>query len=195
MRSFHRYLTWVIALLCSSSLYAQSNPKEEFVILQPNEVKVNLVNSIFLKTPSISYERILKPDLGVGGNLGFNLGNASETSWIPKFLSMAFVHWYFGGSTRSQQKAGAGFFIGVNTALNAVHYLKDDSPTSTSKMVLKDKTGAAWGLGLDLGWKYITHSGWAGELGWSAGRYLVKPSEGLGSEVYGTFFISIGKRF
>ena len=182
------FLLWLTPNISS----AQDVMESDDVIVKPNEIKVDLLTSILLKRPTVAYERILMPDLGVGANLGVGLGEGDEFGSDAKFHSSVFARWYFGGSSRSQNRAGAGFFMGANTALSVINgtvSTQTDNGVSISKA-----NQTAWGLGLELGWKYVTRNNWVGESGFRLGRYLAVPANSS-ETVYGTYFITIGKRF
>ena len=149
-----------------------------------NELKINLPISIFASYPEISYERILSPDMSVGASLGVGLQKGYypvNMSFIPHF------RWFFGGNSKSMEKAGSGFFIEANGALlsrfdkKEVHY--DGVSTSTEESTF----GA--GLGMAIGWKYLSRSNWVGDIFIGGGRDFANDSG------YPRLGISIGKRF
>jgi hypothetical protein len=149
-----------------------------------NELKLNLGTTIFGSFPEISYERILNSDISIGTSLGFGL----ENDLYPlNFEVIPYVRWFFGGGSESLQKYGAGFFIEANAAffsteINDVDYDYGSVSTDT-------KYSAGAGLGIAMGWKYLTRNNWVGELNFGVGRDFVNDG------AYPRLGISIGKRF
>lgn len=143
-----------------------------------NEVKLNLGNTIIWTYPEISYERIVSEDFSFGASLGVNI---DSDIYPVKFGLMPYARWFFGGSSKSLQKYGAGFFIEANGALLSQDTHVEDSSNSSSEF------GA--GLGLALGWKYLSRNNWVGEIYYGAGRVFV--NDGF----YPRVGITIGKRF
>lgn len=149
-----------------------------------NEVKLNLGTSIFALFPEVSYERILNTDLSVGASIGFS----ADTDEIPvNVLFTPYVRWFFGGNSESLSRYAAGFFIEANGGilsrrLGSYEYRGENS-------TLEEKNVMGGGLGLALGWKYLTARNWVGEIYLGLGRDFVN------DEAYPRLGVSIGKRF
>ncbi len=164
-----KLLILMIAVCLGHALYAQSGA--DFTT-KKNEVSLNLPIAIFASFPEISYERILAEDMGVGLSMAFAL----EEEYLElDFIATPYARWYFGGSMDSAKRYAAGFFIEANGAIF----------TSDS---YKKKTG--YGLGLAVGWKFVTNGNWTGQIFAGAGRNFNK-----GKEAYPRLGITIGKRF
>ncbi len=151
-------------------LFAQSN-----VGFTPakNEVSLNLPIAIFAAFPEISYERILSEDMGVG----LSGAVAADGTFIDmKFMLTPYLRWYFSGSSESERKYGAGFFVEANTSI------------FTSKKHVVNETG--FGLGLALGWKFVSSGNWTGQIYVGAGRNFAD-----GVKIYPRLGITVGKRF
>ncbi|MDD2512810.1 MAG: hypothetical protein PHH64_02840 [Proteiniphilum sp.] len=149
-----------------------------------NELKLNLATSIFSSMPEITYERILHTDLSLGASALVSLepdDNDLNLALIP------YMRWFFGGNTESLQKCGAGFFIELNGALLSTDIDENVYENETYVTHSKGTTGA--GLGLALGWKYLTRNNWVGELYGGAGRDF------MNDDAYPRVGITIGKRF
>lgn len=146
--------------------------------LPQNEIKLNLGTTIIGLYPEISYERILSEDFSLGTALGASL---SEDEYPLYFGLMPYARWFFGGSASNLQKYGAGFFIEANGALLSQKEYLDGAASPTSEI------GA--GLGLALGWKYLTRNHWIGELYFGGGRDFVNDGG------YLRLGVTIGKRF
>jgi len=141
-----------------------------------NEVKLNLPTTIFYSFSEITYERVLSADFSVGGSLGVAL---EPDKYLVDFAVIPYIRWFFGGNAKNLQKYGAGFFIEANGAIVS---------TNESRYDMRSE----WlpGLGLAIGWKYLSHNNWVGELYLGAGCY--SESDYVG---YPRLGISIGKRF
>lgn len=141
-----------------------------------NEVKLNLPTTIFYSFSEITYERILSAYFSVGGSLGVAL----EPGRYPlDFAMIPYVRWFLGGNAKNLQKYGAGFFIEGNGAI-----------VSTNRDAYDLQSEVFPGVGLAIGWKYLTRNNWVGELYFGAGPY--PDSDYVG---YPRVGISIGKRF
>ena len=174
--------TLAIALLVSSTAFSQ---KTHHVLgwkisrdIPQNEVKVNLGTTIFGLYPEVSYERIISEDFSLGITAGVGL---NEDDYPLNFAIMPYTRWFFGGNSKNLQKYGAGFFIEANAAILEHGEDYDDAGNLSSEF------GA--GLGLALGWKYLTKNNWVGEFYLGGGRDFVNDG------AYPRMGISIGKRF
>ncbi len=155
---------------------------------QLNEVKLNLGTTIFGLHPEISYERILGEDFGLGASAGINL---NSDDYPLNFAFTPYARWYFGGSAANLQKYGAGFFIEANGSLFSERIPKTVFISTDGYSGVTSNTENAFGagLGLGIGWKYLTRNNWVGEFLLGVGRDFV--NEGA----YPRLGISIGKRF
>ena len=148
-----------------------------------NELKLNLGTTIFGSFPEISYERIptlisvLVPHWDLAWRMIYILLILKSS---PMSVGSSVV-------VPSLQKYGAGFFIEANAAffsteINDVDYDYGSVSTDT-------KYSAGAGLGIAMGWKYLTRNNWVGELNFGVGRDFVNDG------AYPRLGISIGKRF
>ena len=158
---------------------------EPEALIKRNEVKLNLPVTIFFLHPEITYERIISEDFGVGGSLGFNPGS---DDYPIDFMLAPFARWYFGGSYTSKQRYGAGFFVEMNGGMfykEEPYYelLDGDFYSGTQENVF----GA--GLGIAIGWKYVTANNWVADIYYGIGRDFVN------SGGYPRIGITIGRRF
>ncbi|MDD2247626.1 MULTISPECIES: hypothetical protein [Proteiniphilum] len=179
---------FVFLLLISTSLFAQriyrSTDFNTSSDIPLNEVKINLPFTIFATYPEISYERILNSDISVGATLGVGL----DTDRYPyDYAFTPHFRWFFGGNTESMQKYAAGFFIEANGSVYS-QVMENGSDFGGSEV---SKLGS--GLGLAVGWKYVTLNNWVGEIYLGGGRNFIKND--YDEVAYPRFGISIGKRF
>ena len=159
------FATTLIALLISVSAFAQ----EDF---PRNEVSLNLFSTVVWRYPVITYERILAPDFSIGTSLGFDLSN----DYLMTFNLTPFARWFFGSNGETMENAGTGFFIEANTAL-----------FSTKINAIQSEFD--FGIGLGIGWKFVTRGNWTGEILLGGGRGFVHDN------FYPRGGISIGRRF
>lgn len=181
-----------ILLIGSTSLFAQRTHR---VLgwrisrdIPVNEVKLNLPMTIFGSSPEISYERILNSDISVGASVLASF----DTDRNPfQFMVTPHFRWFFGGNRESMNKYGAGFFIEANGSVYSQVVAKY-SPPGGDVLDSESITGA--GLGLALGWKYLSKNNWVGETFIGLGRNFVDNDYDI-DQVYPRVGISIGKRF
>ena len=163
------------------SLFGWRLEREQPVKL--NEVKLNLPTTLFALYPEVSYERILNSDISVGASVGISLNN----EYVMDFAFTPYFRWFFGGNSRSLEKYGAGFFIEANGSIFSIDNTDYDYNPSMPEGLISGDLGA--GLGLGIGWKYVTRNNWVGEILFGGGRDFVNDS------AYPHMGISIGKRF
>lgn len=180
---------FLVAMLISLSVYSQrpgkvtlewGSKKEQ---IKTNEVKLNLGTTIFGLYPEVSYERILNSDISVGASVGVGTGN----DYALNFSIMPYFRWFFGGSHESLQKYGAGIYIEANGAVISKDYVDYDVDGSYFSSSSSTETGA--GLGLAVGWKYVSKNNWVGDIYAGGGRDFINDG------AYPRVGISIGKRF
>ncbi len=173
------------ALLVSFCAYSQQattvslDRQLETVQFNLNEVKLNLATTIFGSYPEITYERILDSDMSVGASVGVGLND----DYILDFAFIPYFRWFFGGSHASMQKYGAGLYLEANGAL----FSGDEDSSYGYPESSGSQTGA--GLGIAIGWKYLTKNNWVGDFYMGAGRDFANDG------AYPRVGISIGKRF
>ena len=113
---------------------------------------------------------------------------ALDTDIYPaNVMFTPYFRWFFGGDAANLQKYGAGFFIEANGGLFSVD--SDELFYENGAYGSRSETEMGAGLGLALGWKYLTRNNWVGELYFGAGRDFVNDG------AYPRMGITIGKRF
>lgn len=167
--------------------------------ISQNELKVNLGTTIFGSFPEITYERIINSDLSVGAAVGVGL----ESDLYPvKVQFLPYVRWFFGGSSENLQKYGAGFFIEANAGLFSkledIYYYDDygygygyayEGAYTNSMYSSETENVFGAGLGVAVGWKYLSRNNWIGEAYFGVGRDFVNDGS------YPRLGLTIGKRF
>lgn len=183
-------------LLIGTSVFAQQRRTKSFMgwylakdePAKVHEVKINLPTTIFVSYPEVSYEYILRPDISLGASLGVGL---QDDLYPIKFGFNPYFRWFFGGNSKSLDKYGSGFFIEANGALlsrNIDKYNHDTFGGYSNFSTTTENTFGA-GLGIAVGWKYLSSNNWVGEICWGVGRDFVN------DDAYPRLGISIGKRF
>lgn len=178
----------IAALLISVSAFSQRRTKSFFgwhlakdEPVKLNEVKLNLGTTIFALYPEFSYERILSEDFGVGASAGIGL-NSEDSEYDLHFSFMPYARWYFGGDAANLQKYGAGFYLELNAALIS-------RPVDGYTTGVVSQTGLGAGVGLGIGWKYLSKNNWVGEFMLGLGRDFVNDMP------YPRAGITLGRRF
>lgn len=183
-----KHVLLIVAFLASLSLFSQRSHSPfgwEFnKDTSKNEIKINLGTTIFGSYPEITYERVLDSDISIGAALGFSL---DDDLYPVNYAFTPYLRWFFGGSSENLQKFGAGFFIeangGILSAENNEGYYENDIYVSSTQTEL----GA--GLGIAVGWKYLSKNNWVGEIYFGGGRDFVNDGG------YPRIGLTIGKRF
>ena len=148
-------------VLSAVSLSAQEDYSNEF---RHNEVKVDL-SGVFTSTLELQYDYVWREDMSAGVDLALALGDLNEFA----FTVLPNYRWFFGGNSRSKQKYGAGFFIEANGAIFRFRAGDLNGATETGPII---KMVTCAGLGLAMGWKYLSTGNWVGEIFLGAGRNL-----------------------
>lgn len=164
-----------------NSILFFSQVKEE-VSFNKNEFKINIASTID-KYPEFTYERLLNEETAMGISLGFTIDsktNIDETTNY-KYSIVPYYRFYFG------KKIAAGFFIEANTPLFSQKKIQGSFFNASSE------GGIGFGLGLAIGGKFMTKSGWVGEIYTGVARSFVNTDK-IGF-LYPRVGITIGKRF
>ena len=182
-----KHLLLIFALFVSLSMFSQRTYRafgwKLTKDIPKNELKINQGTSIFASFPEIAYERIINSDLSAGASLGVSLDDIYATD----LLFTPYVRWFFGGNQENLQKYGAGFFIEANGGIFTKEKETIYYENETFAAVYDNVTGA--GVGLALGWKYLSGNNWVGVIYAGGGRDFVN---GGG---YPRLGITIRKRF
>ncbi len=138
--------------------------------------------------------------MSVGAAVGFGFDTKDSDGY--KFKATPFLRWYFGDwswfRSRGMRAPATGFFLEANGAVGSLDiYSYDysyDNTNYNSRYTLQ-KTMVTGGMGLALGWKYLSRNNWTGEIFSGAGRNFNYDDEYIESKIYARIGISIGKRF
>ena len=156
--------------------------QEEGLYTGKDELKVNGMY-LLLGFPEISYERVLNQESALGISVAFEV----EEVFGIDFMILPYYRVYFG------DKPAAGFFVEGNAALYVTDYFeyKYDDNGYYYEETKNNEVGA--GLGLAVGHKFMTESGWVFEVFGGAGRNFLSPDV-IGA-VYPRLGLTVGRRF
>ena len=182
-----KWMLTAAALLLSASFASSAKAQQVLTEGPLNEVKINLPMAL-AGNIELSYDRILLEDL----SLGVAASAAWEDSYPYKYAVMPYTRWFFWKHRGQDEFPGAGFFIEVNAGFFGCKYTKNT--TVGLKIDSEDANGFGAGLGLGIGWKWISKSGFVGEIYTGAGRNFVSATKD-DVPAYIRSGISLGYRF
>jgi hypothetical protein len=171
----------IIAIACLSIATLASNAQE--VTTDPrdgnNDVKINVLYGV-LEALELEYERIVNDNVGVGMAANYWFNDDSDLN----FIVLPYFRFY-----PSEKHHGAGFFIEANLAVVGSKYYDYDLLSSYSE---GEKDIVSMGAGVAVGGKFMSKSGFFGEVFGGVGREFNDESY---VEVYPRAGITLGKRF
>ncbi|SDR81757.1 hypothetical protein SAMN04515667_0750 [Formosa sp. Hel1_31_208] len=175
-----------LALLFSVSLFAQENTVDPEVNYPSHELKLNAL-SLVLGGFDISYEYFLNEESALGLNALVVFDDDLDTD-LNYYIS-PYYRLYFG------QNYAAGFFIEGFGMLSSV---KDNRAIFFDNFGnitgLEEENVTDFALGIGLGGKWVTKSGFIGEIGLGIGRNLFNSDES-GYDLVVKGGITVGYRF
>ena len=188
-----KWMLAAAALLLSASFSSSAKAQKVLTEGPLNEVKTNLPMAL-AGNIELSYDRILLEDL----SLGVAASAAWEDSYPYKYAVVPYTRWFFWKHRGQDEFPGAGFFIEVNAGFFGCKYTKNYTVSNGLNGGLnidsKDANGFGAGLGLGIGWKWISKSGFVGEIYTGAGRNFVSATKDA-VPAYIRSGISLGYRF
>lgn len=166
--------------------------QEDLTLTHRHELKLNLGSSVFLAFPEISYEYILSEDMSIGAAVGFGFDTDNGDGY--SFKVTPFLRWFFG---RNAHQPATGFFLEANGAMGTQDVYSLYPTQGNNNWESKSESMFTAGLGLAVGWKYLSKNNWTGELFLGLGRNFVYDKVYTDDDIslYSRIGISIGKRF
>lgn len=183
----------ILSFFILTSMYCIEAQDYNTELTHRHELKLNLGSSVFLAFPEISYEYLLSEDMSVGGAVGFGFDTDNGDDY--SFKATPFLRWFFG---RKSHQPATGFFLEANGALGTQDiYSLRTTPGNNNNWVSTSQSMFTAGLGLAVGWKYLSKNNWTGELFMGLGRNFVYDKVYTDDDIslYSRIGISIGKRF
>tara|TARA_R110002126_G_scaffold291479_3_gene453109 strand:- start:34317 stop:34895 length:579 start_codon:yes stop_codon:yes gene_type:complete len=189
-------ITLLILVLTTTFAIAQNEGTEDKSLQDVDkkyELKLNAFNLIALSSLDVSYEKLINSESSFGVALFYNFSDVqnSDIGFPKKFSVTPFYRWFFSESTYAR-----GFFVEGFGMLNTYQdeiYTSDFISFSSS---IENQTSFA--LGISVGGKFVTKSGFTTEVYLGVGRNLIKGNNEdnyFDFEVVGRFGISLGYRF
>jgi hypothetical protein len=152
------------------------------------ELKINAFNLIGLSALDLSYERLINTESSYGVAVFYNFTDINDDIGFPKKFSLTpYYRWFFSESTFAR-----GFFVEGFGMLNTY---QDIYYRNNSESIENDTSFA---LGISVGGKFITKSGFTTEVYLGVGRNLIKnenEDDYFEFNIVGRFGISLGYRF
>ena len=149
-----------------------------------NEIKLNGLYLV-LGAFEVTYERTLNEESAVGASLFIPFGNDEDIDFNIDFYFSPYYRLYFG------KKYAAGFFIEGFGLLSS--YDNKDIFISNDPSIREDNS-LAFALGIGVGGKWVTNSGFIGELSLGIGRNIINADDFV-DDVVGKINIGVGYRF
>lgn len=195
-----RKVTLILCLLIFTGLMFVK-AQEDIELKHRHEVKLNIGSSIFISSPEVSYEYILREYFSVGAAIAFGLQTDELDVYSFKFTP--FARWFFGDSFRERKNAATGFFLEGNSVIGTQEiYMPYQNTGSTREWVSNYESKFTAGLGLALGCKFLSRKNWATEIFGGLGHNFIYYDEfdefgatSWNQILYPRIGISIGKRF
>lgn len=175
------YLVLLVSTLFSTSMFSQEKTENKDVSKNFNEVKINGLYLV-LGAFDLTYERTINEESAFGVNVFLPFDDDINDD-VNYYIS-PYYRFYFG------KKYAAGFFLegfGMLNSTNEYNYLIG-SNTSTKESITD------FALGIGLGGKWVTSSGFVGELSLGLGRNLFN-NDRYDYEIIGKVGITVGYRF
>lgn len=154
-----------------------------------NEIHFNLLSSV-LGLPEINYERFLESNFSVGMSVMASLDAPEKQDLRAAFIPFGRLYFGYGNCE--------GFYIEGNAAVvnekYRDYYYSSSSYSSTydiQQSVTTLNSYTNFGLGVAVGYKFLTKNNWVGDIFGGAGRIFGDTN----IDAYPRVGISIGKRF
>jgi hypothetical protein len=176
-------LLLLVSVLLSYSMFSQETKEDNTANQNFNELKLNGL-FLVLGAFDITYERTLNEESAFGINVFLPFDN--DISDDINYYISPYYRFYFGN------KYAAGFFVegfGMLNSTNDYRYSSDGFDPGIQEENITD-----FALGIGLGGKWLTNSGFIGELNLGFGRNLFN-NDRYDYEIIGKIGISLGYRF
>ena len=160
-------------------------------INKKHELKLNTFNLIAFSSLDISYEKLINTESSFGVALFYNFSDIEyDNIGFPKKFSITpYYRWFF-----SENKFAKGFFVEGFGMLNTYEDIFYDFNNDSNKV----QSETAFALGISVGGKFVTKSGFTTEVYLGVGRNLIQnenDDDFFEFNIVGRFGISLGYRF
>lgn len=183
-----------LILFVSISFSIVSQEKEEKYpqdVHKKHELKLNVFNLIVLSSMDVNYEYLLNKDSSFGVGVFYNFNNIDNELYFPKKFSLTpYYRWFF-----SDTRFARGFFVEgfgmLNTYEEEIYY-----DYVGSNYIYNTEKETDFALGISVGGKFVTKSGFTAEVYLGVGRNLFHNNENsFENDIISRGGISLGYRF
>jgi hypothetical protein len=177
--------TFAIAQEKEVDKYPQDSDKK-------SEIKINAFNLIAFASLDVSYERLVNSESSFGIALFYNFSDFENDDIVfeKKFSLTPYYRWFF-----SEKTFARGFFVEGFGMLNTYEDVFFNFNNNSNRV----QSQTSFALGISVGGKFVTKSGFTAEVYGGVGRNLLKSENEddffLDYDVVGRFGISLGYRF
>lgn len=185
-------ITLLSLLFVSTLSIAQEKLSEKYLqdIDKNNELKLNAFSLIALSSLDVSYERLINSESSYGVALFYNFSDieTSDIGFPKKFSLTPYYRWFF-----SESRYARGFFVEGFGMLNTY---EDSFYDFNNTYRVENET--AFALGISVGGKFVTKTGFTTEVYLGVGRNLINNGNDdnyFDYNIVGRFGISLGYRF
>jgi hypothetical protein len=184
-------ITLVILLFVTTiSIAQEKGEKYPQDINKKHELKINTFNLIAFSSLDISYEKLINSESSFGVALFYNFSDIENNDFrLPKKFSLTpYYRWFF-----SEETFARGFFV---EGFGMLNNYEDEQFFFNSPSKIENETSFA--LGVSVGGKFVTKSGFSTEVYLGVGRNLFgnrSDNNFFENEIVGRFGISLGYRF
>ena len=172
------FVILIVTLLLSHNMFSQEDQVAKLENENFNELKLNAL-FLILGALEVTYERTLNEESGIGLTVFLPLDN--DVSDEIKYYISPYYRFYFGN------KYASGFFLEgfgmINSTNRDFNFFESEDDFRTD-----------FALGIGLGGKWITNSGFIGEINFGVGRNLFN-NNNTDYEIIAKGGISLGYRF
>lgn len=184
----------LIVLFVTTFSIAQEKEEEKYPqdVNKKQEIKINTFNLIAFSSIDLSYEKLINKESSFGIALFYNFSDFENDDIVfeKKFSLTPYYRWFF-----SERTFARGFFVEgfgmLNTYEDVIFNFNNNSNRIGSQ--------TSFALGISVGGKFVTKSGFTAEVYGGVGRNLIKSKNDddffLDYDVIGRFGISLGYRF
>jgi hypothetical protein len=172
------FVILIVTLLLSHNMFSQEDQVAKLENENFNELKLNAL-FLILGALEVTYERTLNEESGIGLTVFLPLDN--DVSDEIKYYISPYYRFYFGN------KYASGFFLEGFGMLNSTN-------RDINFFGGEDDFRTDFALGIGLGGKWITNSGFIGEINFGIGRNLFNNND-TDYEIIGKGGITLGYRF
>ncbi|ARV09981.1 hypothetical protein BTO05_10155 [Winogradskyella sp. PC-19] len=174
----------LLAVCAMFSVNAQDNSSNDGT-QNFNEVKLNALYLV-VGALELTYERTLNEESGVGASIFIPYENGDDIDFDINYYFSPYYRLYFG------KKYAAGFFVEGFGLLSG--YDTTEVNFSSPDPVIREGNSTAFALGIGVGGKWVTNSGFIGELNLGIGRNIINADD-FTDDLVGKIAITVGYRF